>query len=87
MFTSKEHLEDEKGMEIEDGVTCEISTNKWDVISTEDRRTCNLKCDCTICWDEIRYPWKVQRNRVNITRLQIKQEASFAMGLAALAAP
>ena len=82
--TSREQLVDEKGMEIEDGVTCEISTNRWDVIRTEDRRTCDLKCDCKTCWDETRCPWTVQRNGVNITRLQIKEVASSAVSLASL---
>ena len=68
---SREKLVAEKGMQTEDGVACEVSGKRWDVIRKEDRRICDFNCDCQTCWDELSCPWMA-----NFTRGQLLEEGS-----------
>ena len=52
---TKEQLVAEKGMQTDDGVSCELWWG-WDVIRKEDRRICDFNCDCQTCWDELFCP-------------------------------
>ena len=61
-ITAQQLLE-QGGAATEEGVFCKIHEHKsylprlWEVIGSEENRTCDLRCDCSGCHDEAFCPW------------------------------
>ena len=71
----------EEGGATEGGVLCKVHGGKdfFEFVGDEDSRTCDLRCDCSGCWDEASCPWTAGVSREEL--LTLKDRHEFLLGI------